>query len=76
MGLFFRGSYRLKIKLLMPEDQRKKEEALLTAKEAQDEPSAASLPITGKRAMRAKPDEYPEIVKAATAHDYLRYFKV
>lgn len=67
--------YRLKIKLLMPEDQRKKEEALLTAKEAQDEPSAAPPPITGKRAMRAKPDEYPEIVKAAAAHDYLRYFK-
>lgn len=68
--------YRLKIKLLMSKNQREKEETLLMSEEAQDEPSAAPPPITGRWAMRTMPDEYPKIVKAAVTRDYLKHLKV
>lgn len=68
--------YRLKIKLLLLNEQKIKENRLEMAKEAQDEPTATPPNETGERARRAKPDEYHKIVKMAVAHDYLKYLKV
>ena len=46
------------------------------SEEAQDEPSAAPPPITGRWAIRTMPDEYPKIVKTAVTRDYLKHLKV
>lgn len=68
--------YRLKIKLLMPKEQRIRENRLEMAKDAQDEPSTAPQNETGERARWIKPDEYQDIVKEAMTYDYLKHLKV